>query len=160
MEGPVRGDSETEIDAQLEESLPSRLRGPLTRSSIKPRLLFPTAQQVKAREMRSQATEDEEEAITDIEEPNSLSTPKGQMDNLVTTPKAPKFAPVSPPTTSRATRSKQMDMTSSPPESGRDGSVSPFLGWTVAKDKVSPGNKKRGGESLRRGSRGKKARGE
>jgi hypothetical protein len=124
MEGPVRGDSETEIDAQLEESLPSRLRGPLTRSSIKPRLLFPTAQQVKAREMRSQATEDEEEAVTDIE------------------------------------RSKQMDMTSSPPESGRDGSVSPFLGWTVAKDKVSPGNKKRGGESLRRGGRGKKARGE
>jgi hypothetical protein len=145
--------SEARIDAQLAADLPTNLRGPLTRSSVKPRLLFPTPSQIKAKEMRSQATEDEEEAITDIEELNPLSTPNGQMNGFATTPKAPKFAPASPPTTARITRSKQLDMAGSPPpaELSRERSHSPFVGWTSGK--------KRGGDSLKKQGRGKKARG-
>lgn len=148
------------IDAALEEDIPSRLRRPLTRSSVKPRLLFPTPEQLRARETRSHATEDEEEAVTDIEEPNHLSTPKGQMDDAIATPKAPKFAPASPPTTTRVTRSKQTDITGSPAQAERDGSLSPFRhSFSLGRDAPSR-SRKRGGESLKRGGSGKKIRGE
>ena len=156
-------DTDAEIDAALAADLPARLRGPLTRSSVKPRLLFPTPEQLKAKEvkeMRSPATEDEEEAVTDIDETHNLSTPKGQLGHAVATPKAPKFAPTSPPTTTRATRSKQMDVTGSPADAEDDGSLSPFYDWSLAKDEPPTLSKKRGGESLKRRSRGKKARGE
>jgi hypothetical protein len=110
--------------------------------------------------MRAQAIEDEEEAVTDIEETNDLSTPKGQSADVVATPKAPKFAPASPPITARATRSKQMDATGSPAQAERDGSRSPFYNWSIAKDVPLTRTRKRGGESLKRGGRGKKIRGE
>lgn len=151
---------DAEIDAALEEDLPSRLRGPLTRSSIKPRLLFPTPEQIKAKEMRSQATEDEEEAVTDIDEANSLSTPKDQMSDTVATPKAPKFAPASPPITARATRSKQMGMGNSPNDVQHDGSEGSFYNWSPGEETPPTSSKKRGGESLKRRGRGKKVRGE
>jgi hypothetical protein len=154
-------DDDARIDAALEADLPSRLRRPLTRSSIKPRLLFPTPEQLRAREMRSQATEDEEEAITDIDEANHLSTPKDQMHGAIATPKAPKFAPASPPTTTRVTRSKQLDVTGSPAQVDRDGSLSPFHdSFSLVKDGPPTRSRKRGGETLKRGSRGKKIRGE
>jgi len=97
-------------DAELEQFRPSTLHRPLTRSSIKPRLLFPSPQQVRAKEKKSQLSEDDEEAITDIEE-HGLSTPAEDQD-IVVTPKAPKFAPASPPTTIRATRSKNFEISS------------------------------------------------
>ena len=154
-------DDDAEIDAALEADLPSRLRRPLTRSSVKPRLLFPTPEQLRARETRSQATEDEEEAATDIEEPNHLSTPKGQMDDVVATPMAPKFAPASPPTTTRVTRSRQMDITGSPTQVERDRSLSPFhQSFSLGRDGPPTRGRKRGGEFLKRGDRGKKIRGE
>lgn len=156
-------DMDAELDAALAADLPDRLRGPLTRSSVKPRLLFPTPEQLKAKEvkeMRSQATEDEEEAITDIDEAHNLSTPKDQQGHAVATPKAPKFAPASPPTTTRATRSKQMDVTGSPADAEDDGSLSPFYDWSLAKDDPPTRSKKRGGDSLKGRSRGKKIRGE
>lgn len=153
-----------DLDVEIAER---HLDRPLTRSSIKPRLLFPTPQQTKAREMRSQGTEDEEEAVTDIEEQGPL-TPMDQ-DEIVATPKGPIFAPASPPTTGRVTRSKDVLMNSSPagPTSDdeiapslarRGGKVSPFDGWTQTKNMV--GGKKRGGEPLTK-SRGssKKSRG-
>src|SRR3954452_9759427 len=74
----------------LDEEVKSKqLDRPLTRSAIQPRLLFPTRQQLKAKEMRSQATEDEEEAVTDIEEQSSMD----HTDDIVATPKAPRLAP-------------------------------------------------------------------
>ena len=82
----------------------------MTRSSIKPRLLFPSSQQIRAKERKSQLSEDDEEAITDIEE-HEVSTP-AEEQHVVATPKAPKFAPASPPTTGRATRSKDVEMKS------------------------------------------------
>jgi hypothetical protein len=121
--------------------------------------------------MRSQATEDEEEAITDIEEQNGVSTPMDHLDEPVATPQAPKFAPFSPPTTARATRSKQVDMSSSPARQtsededespmrrGRGGKVSPFDKWQRTKGGVRGGGKKREGERISRGATSKKVRG-
>jgi hypothetical protein len=159
-------DIEARIDDVLDEVVPSSLRRPLTRSSIKPRLLFPSPQQ---RETRSHNTEDEE-ADTDIEDPMDMSTPMGQMDDRVATPTGPKFAPATPPTTARATRSKNVDLSSSPgaPTSDdehlrtpprhnarRVGKVSPFDQW----NRHRPVTKKREGEPLARGRADKKLRG-
>jgi len=110
--------SDTEIDAEVQQFGSSTLHRPLTRSSIKPRLLFPSPQQVKAKEKKSQLSEDDEEAITDIEE-HEFSTPAEEQD-VVVTPKAPKFAPASPPTTGRATRSKDFEMSSTAGPSNGD----------------------------------------
>ncbi|CZT43090.1 uncharacterized protein RSE6_03076 [Rhynchosporium secalis] len=167
-------DSEDEVDDQ---TLTTNLRRPLTRSSLKPRLLFPTAEQSGTRETRSHNTEDEE-ADTDIEEPmNSLSTPLDQIDDITATPKAPRFGPVTPPTTARATRSRKAEVCSSPADPTSDDEpapsspilrshrpsstkVSPFDQWQRVKPvKASPGKgKKRNGEPLI-GAAEKKVRG-
>jgi len=99
------------LDAELDATVPARLRGPLTRSSLKPRLLFPTPEQMAVREKKPQVT-DEEEVMTDLEDPFStvVSTPAKHMNDFAVTPAAPKFAPVSPPTSARAVRSHKMDI--------------------------------------------------
>lgn len=99
------------LNTELDVTVPARLRGPLTRSSLKPRLLFPTPEQIAVREKKAQVTDDEE-VMTDLEDPFStvVSTPAKHMNDFAVTPAAPKFAPVSPPTTARAARSKKMDL--------------------------------------------------
>jgi hypothetical protein len=99
------------LNAELDATVPARLRGPLTRSSLEPRLLFPTPEQMAVREKKPQVT-DEEEVMTDLEDPFStvVSTPAKHMNDFAVTPAAPKFAPVSPPTTARAMRSNKMDI--------------------------------------------------
>lgn len=80
-------------ETEIEGSASPRLR-PLTRSSVKPRLLFPTEKQRREREVA------EEEALTDIED--------GRLENgheKLTTPVKQSFAPTTPPTTGHATRS-------------------------------------------------------
>lgn len=161
-------DGQADIDDNnLDEVNPSPLRGPLTRSSLKPRLLFPKHEQ---KELKSHNTEDEE-ADTDIEDRMDISTtPTHQRDDTVATPKAPKFAPASPPTTARATRSKNVGLGSSPggPTSDdehmrtppkhnarRTGKVSPFDEWKRRR----PATKKREGEPLARAGGQKKQRG-
>lgn len=162
MEGAQ--DEEAAEDDELAQTVPANLCRPLTRSSIKPRLLFPTAEQTKAKQKRSETTEDEEEAITDIEEP---PTPMDFANDHVSTPKPPKFAPATPPTTARATRSKKIDMdvslgsddeVPSPNhvDSGKDAKLSPFDNWPRTKRQAS-GSKKREGASMSRPS--KKTRG-
>lgn len=76
------------------------------------------------------------------------------MDDVVATPKAPKFAPFSPPSTVRATRSKNVDTGSSPSGAatdneaespmrrGRSGKVSPFDKWQRTKSGVGGGRKR------------------
>ncbi|KAG4429488.1 hypothetical protein IFR05_015026 [Cadophora sp. M221] len=174
---PLIDESESEDEVDGDSSLTSKLRRPLTRSSIKPRLLFPTAEQSRAREARSHNTEDEE-ADTDIEEPmHGVSTPFDQTDEFAATPKAPRFGPVTPPTTTRATRSKKVEVYSSPAGPISDDEpastspthrnhrtsstkVSPFDQWQRVKPaKASPAKgKKREGEVLARGTE-KKVRG-
>jgi hypothetical protein len=146
------------------------LRRPLTRSSIKPRLLFPTPEQAKAREPIYHNTDDEE-ADTDIEE-QPTSTPSNMVKDMAATPKAPRFAPVSPPTTARATRSKKMDISTAQPESLSEdevapasplmrsqrtgGKVSPFDQWQRVKS--GAGSRKREGEPINRRAGDKKLR--
>ncbi len=165
-------DSDDDANANLDEVVSPNLRRPLTRSSIKPRLLFPSAEQSRAKETRFHNTDDEE-ADTDIEEP-ATSTPMDQMDAMVATPKAPRFAPVSPPTTARATRSKKIEMDSSPaePTSEEDapstspllrsqrsrGKVSPFDSWQRLKPAAKATSKKREGEPISRRGGDKKLR--
>ncbi|OIW25163.1 hypothetical protein CONLIGDRAFT_656860 [Coniochaeta ligniaria NRRL 30616] len=152
-------------DGGLDAAVESRLRRPMTRSSIKPRLLFPVpAAPVQA----PPANIDDEEAETDIED-NTIPA-KDEMDieqeehphtpfdlaESPDTPVAPKFAPtmpVSPPTTQRTTRhgTKSADETT-PMKPLRGGKRSPFDGWRRTKNGGSSegggGSAKRSGESL------------
>ncbi|KUJ20494.1 uncharacterized protein LY89DRAFT_715880 [Mollisia scopiformis] len=105
-------DSDTE-DGTVSPELPRSMR-----SAVKPKLLF-TEERAQAAEAKSHNTEDEE-ADTDIEDRDEITTPTAQAHDITATPKAPKFAPYTPPTTVRATRSKKVYMTSSPAGPGSD----------------------------------------
>ena len=168
IEGQVDESEDVHDDLELDETLPSSLRGPLTRSSVKPRLLFPSKDR---KEGRSHNTEDEE-ADTDIDDRMDTSTPLHLMEDAVSTPSAPKFAPASPPTTVRGTRSKNIDLSSSPGapisddehittppkhNARRGGGVSPFKEWKRRRP-VTKNNKKREGDPLPRGGGVKKLR--
>ncbi|KAK0707482.1 hypothetical protein B0H67DRAFT_602799 [Lasiosphaeris hirsuta] len=132
--------NETNLDGSDEADVEPRLRRPLTRSAIKPRLLFPPKAEVPKIEI------DDEEAVTDIEdhilagaEENGPSTPMELVDDAPGTPDAPKFAPASPPTTARATRfGKFSDSTPVKPKGTARGSKkSPFDGWRRNKSSSS-----------------------
>ncbi|KAI9738893.1 MAG: hypothetical protein M1818_005206 [Claussenomyces sp. TS43310] len=156
--------SADELDRELDATVPARLRGPLTRSSIKPRLLFATAKQVAMKEKLNTSIHDkvdEEEAVTDIEESShDLSTPTNLSAEFASTPKAPKFAPASPPTTVRTTRSKKVELTSPSAHHDEDsdtgvtrrqgGKVSSFNGWKRTKSSVPGHGKKREGDPITR----------
>jgi hypothetical protein len=128
----------------------------MTRSSIKPRLLFPVPAAAQ-----EPANLDDEEAETDIEEPipakdemdvEQPHTPFDLVEESPDTPVAPKFAPampVSPPTTQRTTRhgTKSADETT-PMKPIRGGKRSPFDGWRRTKNGSESSSTKRSGESL------------
>ena len=131
-----------------------------TRSSIKPRLLFPTKQQIQERTL---PIIDDEEAPTDIEDPqdHEMTDPENEKE-IVTPVKASIFSPPTPPTTGHATRAAMkksaFDLPSGPPEpveavpyERRGKKVSPFDGWARTKAGTSgPGGKgkKREGEAM------------
>ena len=138
---------------------PSTIR-PLTRSSIRPRLLFPTKQQV---DERTTCTVDDEEAPTDIEDPQDHEMTEPEGENQITTPvKVPVVSPPTPPTTGHATRATSRkvapDSPSNPPEPAeavlyarRGKKVSPFDGWARTKagtSGVGGKGKKREGEAM------------
>ncbi|OAQ74008.1 hypothetical protein VFPPC_13119 [Pochonia chlamydosporia 170] len=124
----------------------SHLSRPLTRASVKPRLLFPT---------QRTAEEDDEEALTDVEdmamiEEAAPQTPKKAHSVPAKTPEAPKYAPVSPPDTKRTTRSanKLSDTPMKP-----TGRKSPFDSWPRTKEHKSQSPApKRAGEALASGT--------
>ncbi|KAI1118354.1 hypothetical protein F5Y14DRAFT_400114 [Nemania sp. NC0429] len=125
---------------------------PMTRSSIKPRLLFPPKSKGK-QTMITSAVEDDEEAMTEIEDNVVDDTQDAKMEapetpvqvtaSEIETPKAPRFAPASPPSTGRATRStdrlRGVDKAKVP---------SPFDGWRRSKNRAPSHGQKRGGDSL------------
>lgn len=149
-----------EADGGLDAAVESRLRRPMTRSSIKPRLLFPVPTPTPAQQEPSSI--DEEEAETDIEEPvpakdemdveeEQPQTPSDLVD-VPDTPVAPKFAPtmqVTPPTTQRTTRhgTKSADDTT-PMKPLRGKKRSPFDGWRRIKNGSESSGSKRSGDSL------------
>ena len=159
---------EVDPDDDLATSTPQGSSGhrPLTRSSIKPRFLFPTKPQPEAEHPESGVTD--EEAITDIEDHQAHDSdmtelaPETEEEALVT-PVKPSFTPTSPPSTGRATRAstKKAALDSSPmsPEPtevksrfvvkhGR--TASPFDNWRRTKAGTVGGSKakKREGEPL------------
>ena len=163
-------------EAELDEVLPSSLRGPVTRSTVKPRILFPNEEQKKMRAHKAEDGEpktEDDEADTDIEDLMDLSAAKGKIDNSATNSTALELAHASSPTTTRAARSKHVDLSSSlgaptsddehlrtPPKHNarRTANVSPCAELSrSAKAKVN--KNKREGEALTRGGGGKKLRG-
>jgi hypothetical protein len=132
----------------------------LTRSTLKPRILFPTTEQVRAREAAA-AEEADEEAVTDIEVPFPTATkvdasgPSGNRKRLAARPAG--FRTPSPkPTAADGTLTVVAEEPAKPtnkylekPKSGR--SVSPFDRWSRVKPVDSVSDAK-GGTAKRRGS--------
>lgn len=93
-----------------------------------------------------------------------MSTPSNPIDE-VATPKAPRFAPASPPTTGRAARrSKRIESSSPAGPSDEDfrhsKRASPFDAWQRTKPTMSTGSKKRdGSDGLAEGPSSKRRRG-
>lgn len=101
-------------DAHLSEQETRRRAGadvhrPFTRSSIKPRLLFPNENQGRERELA--ADEADEEALTDIEVPVPSPAGKrnGKADEAIT-PVKQNFRPATPPSTERVKRGRKKDV--------------------------------------------------
>ncbi|KAI2628232.1 hypothetical protein GGS21DRAFT_248445 [Xylaria nigripes] len=137
-------------ESNLDGSDQPRRRRPMTRSSIKPRLLFPPS--AKGKEVA--ITTEDEEAATDIddhvlhndevEEPQTPQAPKPRAE----TPDAPRFAPASPPSTGRVTRSADKLQKAKVP--------SPFDSWRRSKTRSSLQGQKREGEPLTKSPAGAK----
>ena len=105
-------------DAHLSEQETRRRAGadvhrPFTRSSIKPRLLFPNENQGRERELA--ADEADEEALTDIEVPvpSPAGKRRGKVDEAIT-PVKQNFRPATPPSTERVKRGRRKDVNNLP----------------------------------------------
>ncbi|KAL3962565.1 hypothetical protein ACCO45_004088 [Purpureocillium lilacinum] len=127
------------------------LTRPLTRSSVKPRLLFPSKK-------TDENDVEDEEAVTDVEdmfmsdEPAVPQTPQKSSAVPAKTPEAPKYAPVSPPDTRRTTRSTNK-LAPETPMKKKSGRRSPFDAWPRTKEAASSSSApKRQGESLAGGA--------
>lgn len=119
---------------------------PLTRSSIKPRLLFPTSKQ---RQEREAADIDDEEASTDIEELHDEVMTDPEQEHATPIVKQTVFSPATPPTTVHATRSstkKAPEAVEAIPYKGKK--VSPFDRW--ARTKASTSTSVAGGKGKKR----------
>ncbi|KAI0100248.1 hypothetical protein GGR51DRAFT_356871 [Nemania sp. FL0031] len=136
-------------DLDLDSETPKQR--PMTRSSIKPRLLFPSKS--KGKQVATAATLEDEEAVTDIEdnvfhdaqddEMETPATPTQAAKGKVETPNAPRFGPASPPSTGRVTRSTDKL------RGGDKAKVpSPFDGWRRSKSRAVPQSQKREGDFL------------
>ncbi|GKT44183.1 uncharacterized protein ColSpa_04364 [Colletotrichum spaethianum] len=144
---------EDEEEDDESSSSESRIRKPLTRSAIKPRLLFPVAPKAPA----TGSTLEEEEAVTDIEdhhleeheeEEETPETPAETQDDCPSTPQAPKFgrAVATPPDTRRTTRSGLKSEEATPIK--RKGRQSPFDDWPRVKSRHEGSSTKRTGDDL------------
>lgn len=127
----------------VEEDPEAHLTRPLTRASIKPCLLFQTTKTYEQIE--------EEEAVTDVEdnedELDIPATPSILKKERAGTPEAPRFAPASPPSTRRVTRSTNKLGDESTPIKP-PGKRSPFDAWRRTKDTVKSPSRKRSGDSI------------
>lgn len=163
MQSRDRGDTGSMADGSISDSFDASATEAAASSAS--RLLFPSDRQLRSKDLRSQVVEDEE-ADTDIDEASMISTPRTRRktrfeDNNLTpsqaeeisTPMAPRFgpsAPLSPPSTARATRSKKIDMSDSP---ASDEPPSPYHAWPTTKNP-----KKRGADTTPSKSGGKRVK--
>ncbi|RFU77107.1 hypothetical protein TARUN_5088 [Trichoderma arundinaceum] len=154
----------SEFDDEEDEELGSddevQLSRPLTRSAIKPRLLFPS----KAAAPKTKRMLEEEEAATDVEDgvdtekPSAnVETPIKAKEERAQTPEAAKFAPASPPETRRTTRSTNKLSADSAPIK-RTGKKSPFDSWIRTKEHTNRAGTKRAAEQPLASSSAKRTR--
>ncbi|RWA06709.1 hypothetical protein EKO27_g8402 [Xylaria grammica] len=140
----------------------ARRNRPMTRSSIKPRLLFPSASKGK----KVVTTAEDEEAVTDIEDNVFQDTQDADIQEVpqtpahiakgkAETPKAPRFAPSSPPSTGRATRSTDKLRGGDTPMKAKV--PSPFDGWRRSKRGALAQGQKREGDVLETSSKRQRA---
>ncbi|KAK4141113.1 uncharacterized protein C8A04DRAFT_31320 [Dichotomopilus funicola] len=150
-EGPAHNGMD-EGEGGLESAVESPTKRHFTRSSIKPRLLFPTAHSDESQDL------DEEEAVTDIEDhvlagleagKDEVRTPTELIFDEPGTPNAPRFAPASPPTTTRTTRFTSKKA-AEPVSKGKQSAAkrSPFDAWRRVKApaETTSGHKRSGDE--------------
>ncbi|PQE06474.1 5 3 -nucleotidase protein [Rutstroemia sp. NJR-2017a WRK4] len=160
-ESPSRAPRRRAHAVTVTETVETISSGPLTRSSVR-RQLFPSARAPAPALVEFPVTEDEEEAITDIEEKsdveygsdNEIQQRTPSRKDILLTPSAPRFGPAETPTIKRATRtSKRYDVSSStdasPQSISRSQDVSPFrsMGATEGTERVT---RKRQGEAMAR----------
>lgn len=153
-------DDEEQLDGELDPTIRPRLRGSLSKSAIKPRVLFPAVTVPKRQSLA--ATDEDEEAATDIEATDSeateveeipveTSTP-AELEEHIATPAAPRFAPASPPITGRTTRSKKVQVAPAPhpitiKRSAAKMTMSPFADLPRTKVTAVADSKKRDAET-------------
>ncbi|KAB8291417.1 hypothetical protein EYC80_010091 [Monilinia laxa] len=153
---PTRGASRAEVTV-LDQSFAGEFTGPVTRSCR--RQLFTNNRRAPAIP-QVQVTEDEEEALTDIEEKFETDATESDVEPRtpsqgqgLLTPDAPRFGPTSSPTVKRATRAtKRYDVVDSPvtpPRRGRSQVNSPFKSSGSDTD-YEHGTRKRDGEPVSR----------
>lgn len=100
-------DAATSDTANLKRKAGAVASRPFTRSSLKPRLLFPSEEQLRERDADAH---DDEEAMTDIEEERIPLPPPKAAQNLATPVKKASFTPATPPSSHRAVRSASKKM--------------------------------------------------
>ncbi|AEO64253.1 4eabcd31-1de0-474e-99f3-f853b6e64de4 [Thermothielavioides terrestris] len=150
-EQPASREGLVDGEGGLESVVESSSRRPFTRSSVKPRLLFPTAPADEAKNGN-----EDEEAATDIEdhvladlEADQPGTPTDLVDEAPDTPKAPRHAPASPPTTTRTTRfGGKRSTDSTPVKDKKPAKRSPFDSWRRVKSGAQSTGHKRSGDEL------------
>jgi hypothetical protein len=133
-----------------------RFRGALTRSSIRPRLLFPPGQ--LAGPTQQQPNTHDEEAITDIEEART-PTPVAQLEFSTSPPGAPRFGNLSPSTQdarfaevpNESKRGRLPSPTESTDEPPSPDSPSPSNGRRRTKTSTEGKGKKREGDLIAKG---------
>ncbi|KAF5870138.1 uncharacterized protein Bfra_010284 [Botrytis fragariae] len=154
---PTRGAGRAEVMI-LDQSFAGEFNGPVTRSCR--RQLFTNNRRAPVIPQVQVSTEDEEEALTDIEEKfetdatesdAELRTPSHNQGLM--TPDAPRFGPSSSPTIKRATRAtKRYDVVDSPvtpPRRGRSHVTSPSKS-SGSDNNFERATRKRDGESVSR----------
>lgn len=161
---------EDAADAQEEDILDGMGNGGkgkrMTRSAIKPRLLFPREDSSFTTETTPNGggTTEDEEADTDIEDGNLVGSDDEEIEDeedivedepaLLTSapntpPPAPKYAaPASPPTTTRARRSGHKTAEELTPKAAAPKKRSPFDGWRQTKSSASAAGHKRSVDAL------------
>ncbi|KAK4249519.1 hypothetical protein C7999DRAFT_39350 [Corynascus novoguineensis] len=150
MDEPSNREGLDEGEGGLESAVESPTKRHFTRSSIKPRLLFPMENSDEPA-----VPNEDEEAATDIEdhvlaglEADKLETPGDMIDEAPATPAAPRYAPASPPTTTRTTRFGSKKSAEPTPKPKPPAKRSPFDSWRRVKGCSQTTGHKRSGDDL------------
>ncbi|KAK4103332.1 hypothetical protein N658DRAFT_468029 [Parathielavia hyrcaniae] len=154
MEEPSNREGVDEGEGGLAGAVESRTKRHFTRSSIQPRLLFPTGNPDESHDV-----DEDEEAVTDIEdhvlagmEADKPETPVELIDEAPGTPEAPRHAPASPPTTARTTRFGSKKTGDPPAKAQQPAKRSPFDSWRRVKGGAQSTGHKRSGDDLPAGA--------